>query len=382
MLALLLQGHSQPQKLFLRHRPGRQQIRHPWLPGGNSSGFVQGNNRHLARLLQRHSGFEQDSVFRTHTISDHNSHRRGQTQGAGAADDKNGNSPGQSKAKGLSCQEPHQRCDNRYGNDRRNKHTGDLVRHLGNGCLGGSGIADHADDLGQRRILPHPGGPAGQKARLVQGGCGNTVARCFVHRDALTSEGRLIDSAVALHHDTVHRNALPGPHHKQIAGLHRVNGNLRLHSVSEHNSSFGSQLHEALQGVGGLSLGTGLQHFSHGDQRQDHGGRLKIELHHIFHDGVHIPTHLGAGHGKQGVGAVDKGGRGSQGHQGVHIGRPVPEAPEAADEEFLVNHHDDDRQQQLGQAHGHMIAVKEGRQWPAPHHITHGKVQQHQQKAH
>ena len=40
------------------------------------------------------------------------------------------------------------------------------VSDLGDGGLGGGGVADHPNDLGQGGILAHPGGLAPQKARL------------------------------------------------------------------------------------------------------------------------------------------------------------------------------------------------------------------------
>ena len=61
---------------------------------------------------------------------------------------------------------------------------------------------------------------------------------------------------------------------------------------------------------------------------------------HITHDPCHVPAHLGAGHGKQGVYAVDQGCSRSQGYQRIHVGRPVDQALEAADEKLLVDYHD------------------------------------------
>ena len=59
----------------------------------------------------------------------------------------------------------------------------------------------------------------------------------------------------------------------------------------------------------------------------------------------------------------------------------MPQALEAADEELLVDDHDDDGQQQLRQPHRHMVVVIERRQRPAPHHMPHGEIHQHDQKA-
>ena len=59
----------------------------------------------------------------------------------------------------------------------------------------------------------------------------------------------------------------------------------------------------------------------------------------------------------------------------------MEQALEAADEELLVDDHDDAGQQQLDQGHRDVVAVKPGGQGPAPHHVSHGEVHQHQQKA-
>ena len=59
----------------------------------------------------------------------------------------------------------------------------------------------------------------------------------------------------------------------------------------------------------------------------------------------------------------------------------MDEALEAVDEELLVDDHDDARQQQLDEAHSDVVAVEPVGQGPAPHHVAHGEVHQHQQEA-
>ena len=60
----------------------------------------------------------------------------------------------------------------------------------------------------------------------------------------------------------------------------------------------------------------------------------------------------------------------------------MKEALKTADKKFLVDDHDNARQQQLHQAHSHMVVFKKGRQGPVPHHMSHGKIHQDQQKSH
>ena len=124
----------------------------------------------------------------------------------------------------------------------------------------------------------------------------------------------------------------------------------------------------------------GLQHLAHGNQSQYHGCGLKIKLMHIGHNAVHVHIDLCYGHGEQGVGAVPEGRAGAQGHQSIHVRCAVKQALEAVDEELLVDDHDDDRQQKLGQAHGYVIVHHEAWYRPAPHHMPHGQVHKRRQE--
>ena len=71
---------------------------------------------------------------------------------------------------------------------------------------------------------------------------------------------------------------------KEIFFLHLFNGYGHLGTVTQQGGSFGGKLHQALERIGGLTLRACFQHFAYRDKGQDHGGRLKIELHHVVHD--------------------------------------------------------------------------------------------------
>ena len=92
-------------------------------------------------------------------------------------------------------------------------------------------------------------------------------------------------------------------------------------------------------------------------------------------------VHGAARHGEQRPQAVQEGRAGPQSHQGVHVGGTVPQAFEAADEELLVDDHDDPRQRHFHQADGHVVLVEPGGHGPAGHHMPHGHVHQHRQEA-
>ena len=380
VLALLLQGQGQAEELLLTDAGGGQNICYLGLAAGDGAGLVQGNNVHFPGLLQGGGGFEQDAVLGAHAVAHHDSHRSRQTQGAGTADDQHGDAPGQGVAKGLAQQQPHHRGDYGDGDNGRNKHAGDLVGHLGDGRLGRGGVGDHLNDLGQGCVLSHPGGLALDKAGLVQGSGRDRVPRAFVHRNALACESGLIHRAVALQDHAVHWDVLAGTDHKNVALLDLINGNLRLDAVPNHSGGLGSQLHQTLEGVSGSALGPGLQHLAHSDEGQDHGRRFKVELA-VHHMHLLHGSGLG-GHLEESVAAPDKSCGGAQGHQGVHVGRAVPQALKAGDKKLLVDHHDDHSQIELDQCLSHIVLRQEGRQGPAPHHGAHGEVHQYRQEAH
>ena len=381
MFALLLQGGGQGQEFFPGDTRGGEDVGDLGLALGDGAGLVQGHDLGAAGGLQRGGGLEEDAVFGAHSVAHHDGHRGGQAQGAGTADDQHRDAPGQGKGQILAQQEPDQGGHHRNGDDRRDKDARHPVSDLGDGGLGGGGVADHPNDLGQGGILAHPGGLAPQKARLVDGGGRDGVAGGLVHRDALAGEGALVDGAGALQHHPVHRDVFAGPDHKLIPPADLLDGHRDLFALPQEGGGLGGQLHQALEGAGGLALAAGFQHLAHRDEGEDHGRRLKVQLHHIIHHPGGIAVDLGVGHLKDRVGAPDKGGGGPQGHQGVHVGGAVQQALETADEKLLVDDHDDAGQQQLNQGHCDVIPVEPGRQGPAPHHVSHREIHQDHQKS-
>ena len=125
----------------------------------------------------------------------------------------------------------------------------------------------------------------------------------------------------------------------------------------------------------------GFQHLSYRNERKDHCRRLEIEFHHIVHDSSVISCYLRSGHFKQRKGAVQKGRGRTECHQRIHIRCAVPQTFKSGDEKLLIDHHNDHRQQKLGQPHRHMVIVVKMRKRPAPHHMSHGKVHENDQKS-
>ena len=276
---------------------------------------------------------------------------------------------------------PDNGCDHCNGDHCRYKHTGNTVCDLCNRCLGGCRVADHLDNLGKGGILSHSGCFTFDKSGLVHSCRGNHISGFFVHRNTLSGQRRFIDCSSSFQDHSIHRNILSRADSKSFSFLNLFDGNGKFLPVSYYNRSFWCQFHKAFQCIGSLTFGTGFQHFSYGDQCQDHGRGLKIEVHHVIHNCGRVSVYLCSCHGKQCIDTPQERCHGAKGYQSIHIGRTVPQALKSVDKEFLVDHHDDAGQEQLYQSHGYMIAVKPFRQRPSPHHMSHGKIHQHQQKS-
>ena len=70
-----------------------------------------------------------------HAVAYHDGNRCGKTQGAGAADDENGNASCQGETDGLSGQQPHDGGNDGNGNYGRNENARYPVSHFGDGGL-------------------------------------------------------------------------------------------------------------------------------------------------------------------------------------------------------------------------------------------------------
>ena len=376
MLASGFQRRREGQQFIFGNAPGRQDIGDAGFAGGDGAGLIQRHNIGSAGFFQRNGGFEQYAVLRTHAAAHHDGYGRCKAQRAGTADDQYGNGAREGIAGGLAHDHPDDEGDQCNGDDGGHEYAGNPVRNLGDGGLGGGSIGNHPDNLGQGGILAHAGGLAADEAGLVDGGGGDGIARSLIHGDGFAGERGFVHRRLTLQHHAVHGNALTRANHKDIALLHLRNGHRLLRAVLQDGGHLRRKIHQGFQRIGGAALGAGFQHLAHGDQRQDHACGFKIQA----VEPVHGPGRIG-GHGEELVGTVAKGRCRAHCHQRIHIGRAMQQALEAADKEFLVDHHDGGRQQQLRKRHGNGITLKKAGQRPAPHGMAHGYIHQHDQEA-
>ena len=382
MFAAQLGSGSFGQELLRRQRAvHREDIRHGRMARGDGAGLVQDDGVHVVEVFQAFSGLNQDSHFRSLACAHHNGHRRGQAQSAGAGDNQHGNSVGQGKLKAHTGDEPHNGRHYGDGDDHRHKYAADLVCQPGDGRLGVAGFIYQTDNLGERSVLSHLGSPKLKSAIFVYRGGNHRIAGTLLHRDALAGDGSLVHIAVALSDNAVHRDPLAGADDHNIPGRHLLRGDSLLHPAPEHHGGFGCQIHQLAQSVSRFRLRSRLQILAHRHQGEDHGRGLKVQGMGVFMDKPHIPVAEPISQPEHGEQPVHQRRPRANGHQGIHVGRPVPQRLKTRLEKMAVDKQHGDCQKQLGQ--GVYQRVFHTHKEPGhrqPHHAAHGNVHQgHQQ---
>ena len=254
MLAFFLQGTGKCEKFFLCNALCRQNICHFRLTACDRSCFIQRNDLDFSRFFKGNRCFKEDSVFGAHTVSYHNGNRRCKSKCTRAADNQNRNASCQRITKALSDQKPNDRRDHGNGNYGRNEHSGNKVCDLGNGSFCSGCITDHFYDLGKCGILSHTGSFTFNESRLVDCCCGNHISGFFIYRNTLTGQCRFIDCGSTFQDHTIHRNVLTRTYNKDLTFLYLFNRDVKFLPVSYYNCCFRCQLHQAFQGIGGLTL--------------------------------------------------------------------------------------------------------------------------------
>ena len=138
-----------------------------------------------------------------------------------------------------------------------------------------------------------------------------------------------------------------------------------------------------MQGIGSVAFTAGFPVFSHTDEGKNGAGGFKVEIHVVLGDQFHIPGGQPLGNADDGINAIQNGGGGADGHEGIHGGGTAEQRGEAPAEVAELQDCDGQGEHQLHQAEpqGIVMAGKEGGQRQAQH-VAHGDVEQHRQKPH
>ena len=310
----------------------------------------------------------------------HDRHRGRQTQRTGAGDDQNRNGTVQREFQSLARHHPNREGHGGDAHNDRHKHTGNLVRQTGDRGLGAAGILHHPDHLREGGILPHLIRPKFQIAFCIDGSGRNPVSRKLFHRDTFSGQSALVNGTTAGDHRAVHRDAAAGADDHRIPYPDIFHRDFLIHALPAYGGGFGTQVHQLPDGIACLALGPGLQELAQSDQRQDHRGRLKIQIIPVKLYRSPITVAHGIGHPEQGCHAVDQGRQRANGNQRVHVGSLVPQSLQTTGVVNTIQIDRGQRQKELQQRRHQgifrsVIPMGLGQ----ADHMAHGEVHQHHQ---
>ena len=143
----------------------------------------------------------------------------------------------------------------------------------------------------------------------------------------------------------------------------------------------GGQVHEVGDGLAGLAFGAGLQELAQGDEGEDHARRLKVQVHVVLLHQLQVAVAQAVPHLVQGKDPVDHCRRGAYRNEGVHVGGAAEEGLKAYLIIFIVEVHDRQGEQQLGETKGHGVLrpQQEGGEGRSQH-VAHGDVKEGDEK--
>ena len=381
VLAVRLDRGRDAHQLLLRNKAGEQHIGHARAALSDRAGLVEHDRVDVVQLLQRLRRAEQDAVFRALARADHDGDRRGQSERAGTADHQHRNADGQRKLRRRAAQQPDDRRRQRNEHDNRDKHARDAVRQPRNRRLGRRRLFDQPDDLRQRGVRADALRANLQKALAVDRRRDHLAAGRLFHRDGFARDRRFVHTRTALFHDAVHRHAVARPQHDQIARMQLRDGDLDLPAVALDQRRLRRELHERFNRGAGLAARAHFKVFAHRDERQNRARGLKIQIHMVLRDQLHVARAQAGAHAVNRKHAVHQRGGRADRDERVHVGRAVPQRLEPVDKKRAVQIDDGQAQQKLGQRVGDGVfhPQKHPRQ-RQPHHMPHREIHQRDEK--
>ena len=330
MLAGPLQAGSQPQKLSLRPTGQGHHRRELRLALGERAGLVHHQRVNLFQNLQGLGVLDEHTGSGAAAGSDHDGHRRRQSQRARAGDDEHRHRAHESvgQARLRPDQRPDDESNHSHQHHRRNEVGG---HHVGQALDGGAaalGFADQADDVGQQRLAAHALGPHDEAAGAVDGAAGDVVALDFLHRDGFARDHGLVHRAVAVQDHAVHGNLLARANPEAVAGLDVLQRNVDFGAVvANYAGGLGRQAQESFDGATGLAAGAEFEHLSQKHQGDDDGGGFKVHRHFAAFsaEGIREEARSESGHY-----AVEISRAGAESDEGEHVQAAVDDRGPAA----------------------------------------------------
>ena len=269
---------------------------------GEGAGLVQGQAVEASALFQEHAALDEDAVAGGGGHAADDAHRRGDDQGAGAADDQyhqrgiDGVRPGAAQEQGR-----HQGGQQGHQEDGRGVVAREGIHKALHGGAAALGLFHGMDDAGQRGVRGRGGHPEFKGAGGIEGPGVDRVPGLLFHRHALAGDGRLVHQGTAVQHQTVQGDLFAGAHAHTAAHGHRADvGFLPAAVLSQHRGRIGRQGQQVLDGVAGPVQGLGLDGFRDIEQHHDHGGFRELPDEHgpgdgHGHEGIDVQVEVGDG---------------------------------------------------------------------------------------
>ena len=365
VLARALQRGGQLEQRLFAHggravsARGYHDIGHGRLAAGDGARLIEHHGAHAAQVLQRLGALEQNAHLGALAGANHNGDGRGQAQRARTTDHQHSHGGGKRFVDASGQHHPRHKS---YGRDYKHhghEHAGDLVGHAGDGRLGGVGVLDELDNLGERCLGTHPRGAEGKRTGAVDGGGVDGVAGGLFHGDRLAGERTLVQGRAALEHHAIDGDGLSGAHAQDLAGKDTVDVDGGFGAVVGNDGrSLGCQVDERLDSAAGFGFAACLEVFAHSDERQDRARTLKIQVVHARHHGlVDLPGGQLVGHDKHGIERPGDRRGGADGDESVHGRRAVRERFKPVDKVRVVDVDDGDEQDELGERERHAVGM-------------------------
>ena len=149
------------------------------------------------RALERFDVLDQDAGPRRRAGAGDERRGRRQPEGAGAGNHQHGYGGDERLLESMPAGKPAQKRAERDRGDGRNEDGGNAVDQPLHRRFAGLRVFDHADDAGERRILPDRDRLDDEAANAVQRPCGDVIALAFDDRQALAGHERLVGFAFA-----------------------------------------------------------------------------------------------------------------------------------------------------------------------------------------
>ncbi|OIQ69916.1 hypothetical protein GALL_484770 [mine drainage metagenome] len=235
MFRRFLQRRGKGQDRILALLAERLGVGQLWLALGQRAGLVDDQRVNPCHPLQRLGVLDQHTRLRTAPGGGRNRNRSCQPQSTGTGDDQDRDRSGNRVEKGRlgAEEEPANEGQQRHHHHGRHKDRRDLVGQALDRRARASGTRNHLDDLRQNSVGANLRSLHRKGAVLVDRAASHRVALGFFDRNRLACDHAFVDRGMAIDDDTIHRNAVAGPHAQLIAGKDVFQRHVMLAAVGQ-----------------------------------------------------------------------------------------------------------------------------------------------------